>query len=64
VSPRRAGRIVECNVALRDTTLPTKLARLLADKDAARYPPNLIKVDKARSMVRQADALLAEADAR
>lgn len=35
--------------ALGDTTLPTKLRRLLADKDAAHYSPNLI---------------LAEADAR
>lgn len=51
-------------VALRDNTLPTKLRRLLADKDAAHYSPNLITIDKAKSMVRQAAALLAEADAR
>lgn len=50
-------------VALRDTKLPTKLRRLLADKDAAHYSPNLITVDKAKSMVRQAAALLTEADA-
>jgi hypothetical protein len=49
-------------VALRDTTLPTKLQRLLADKDAAHYSPALITIDKARGMVRQAAALLAEAD--
>ena len=51
-------------VPLRDNTLPTKLRRLLADKDAAHYSPNLITVDEAKSMVRQAAALLVEADAR
>jgi hypothetical protein len=51
------------DVALRDATLPTRLRRLLADKDAAHYSPNLIVVDKATGMVRQATALLAEADA-
>ncbi len=50
------------DVALRDTTLPAKLGRLLADKDAAHYSPSLITVDKARTMVRHAAALLAEAD--
>lgn len=50
-------------VALRDTTLPTKLRRLLADKDAAHYSPKLITVEKATGMVRQATALMAEADA-
>ncbi len=49
-------------VALRDTTLPTKLRRLLADKDAAHYSSTLITVEKAKSMVRQAAALLTEAD--
>lgn len=52
------------DVALRDTNLPAKFRRLLADKDAAHYSPNLITVDKAKSMVRQAAALLAEANAR
>jgi hypothetical protein len=51
-------------VALRDTTLATKLRRLLADKDAAHYSPTLITVEKAKAMVRQASALLAEADTR
>ena len=32
------------DVALRDTTLPTKLRRLLADKGAAHYSPTLITV--------------------
>ncbi|HIZ36347.1 MAG TPA: hypothetical protein H9815_11260 [Candidatus Ruania gallistercoris] len=50
-------------VALRDTTLPAKLRRLLADKDAAHYSPNLITIDAAKAMVRQAAALLTEADA-
>jgi hypothetical protein len=50
------------DVALRDATLPTKLRRLLADKDAVHYSVALISVDKARTMVRQAAALLAEAD--
>jgi hypothetical protein len=49
-------------VALRDTTLPAKLRRLLADKDAAHYSSSLITVEKARAMMRQATALLAEAD--
>lgn len=51
-------------VALRDTTLPTKLRRLLADKDAAHYSSTLTTVEKAKTMVRQADALLAEANKR
>jgi hypothetical protein len=50
------------DVALRDATLPAKLRRLLADKDAAHYSPTLISVDKAKTMVRYATALLAEAD--
>ncbi len=50
------------DVALRDPTLPTKLRRLLADKDAAHYSPTLITVDKAKTMTRHAAALLAEAD--
>lgn len=50
-------------VALRDTTLPTKLRRLLADKDAAHYSSTLITVERATTMVRHATALLAEADA-
>ena len=49
-------------VALQDPTLPTKLRRLLADKDAAHYSSSLLTVDKANAMVRQATALLAEAD--
>ena len=50
------------DVTLRDATLPTKLRRLLADKDAAHHSPNLITVEKAKAMVRQAAALLTEAD--
>ena len=49
-------------VALRDTTLPTKLRRLLADKDAAHYSSAPISVEKAKTMVRHATALLNEAD--
>ena len=52
------------DVALREPTLPGKLRRLLADKDAAHYSPALITVEKSKTMVRQAAALLAEADAR
>ena len=52
------------DVALRDPTLPGKLRRLLADKDAAHYSSALITVEKGKTMVRQAAALLAEADAR
>ncbi|MGL5823494.1 MAG: hypothetical protein ACRCYU_01320 [Nocardioides sp.] len=50
-------------VALRDTTLPAKLRRLLADKDAAHYSSTLITIEKATTMVRQAAALVTEADA-
>lgn len=49
-------------VRLRDRSLPAKLGRLLADKDAAHYSPSLITIDKAKTMVRSAAALLAEAD--
>ncbi|BAK33409.1 hypothetical protein MLP_03950 [Microlunatus phosphovorus NM-1] len=51
-------------VALHDHSLPTKLGRLVADKDAVHYSPNLITVDRAKTMVRLATALLAEADRR
>ncbi len=51
------------DVALRDTTLPIKLRRMLADKDAAHYSSTLVTVEKAKTMVRHAAALLAEADA-
>jgi hypothetical protein len=50
------------DVALRDSTLPSKLSRLLAAKDAAHYSPALIAVATARAMVRQADAMLTEAE--
>jgi hypothetical protein len=40
-------------VSLEDKSLPTTLARLLRDKDAAHYSPNLITVPKARAMVRE-----------
>lgn len=49
-------------VALQDNTLPTKLRRLLAEKDTVHYSSALITVEKAKTMVRQADALLTEAD--
>ena len=50
------------DVARRDATLPSKLQRLLADKDAAHYSATLITLEKAKTMVRQAAALLTEAD--
>lgn len=50
------------DVSLIDSTLPAKLRRLLKDKDNAHYSPALITVDKARTMVRQAKALVAEAE--
>ena len=49
-------------VVLHDSTLPTKLRRLLAEKDLVHYPPNLITVASARSMIRNARALLNEAE--
>ena len=51
------------DVALRDTSLPIKLSRLLAEKDAAHYSAALVTVEKAKTMVRHAAGLLAEADA-
>ncbi len=50
------------DVALRDPSLPGKPRRLLAEKDAAHYSPTLVTVDKAKTMVRYAAALLAEAE--
>lgn len=50
-------------VAVRDASLPTNLRRLLVDKDAVHYSPNLVTVECATAMVRQAKALIAEADA-
>lgn len=52
------------DVALSDPTLPAKFRRLLADKDAVHYSSSLITVEKATTMVRQAAALVAEADLR
>lgn len=60
---RQAAELLD-EVAVRDSSLPTKFRRLLADKDAAHYSPSLITIDKATTMVRRAAALLAEADAR
>lgn len=50
------------DVALNDAALPNKLARLLADKDATHYSPNLITIAKARTLVRYAGSLLEEAE--
>lgn len=49
-------------VSLIDASLPTKLRRLLADKDSVHYSPSLVTLEKAKAMVRYATALLAEAD--
>lgn len=49
-------------VALADSTLPAKLRRLLADKDLVHYSPNLVTLPTARSMIRSARLLLAEAE--
>ncbi len=48
--------------ALHDPTLPSKLKRLLEDKNAAHYSPSLVTREKARAMIRQARALLEEAE--
>jgi len=50
------------DVALNDAALPSKLARLLADKDATHYSPNLITIAKAKTLVRYASSLLEEAE--
>jgi hypothetical protein len=49
-------------VSLRDAALPSKMRRLLSEKDAAHYSPNLVTVDTARRLLRYAQALLDEAD--
>lgn len=49
------------SVALGDPSVPAKLNRLLDEKDAAHYSPHLVTPNKARSMVRMAQALVAEA---
>lgn len=51
-------------VAARDSTVPSKLKSLLSNKDEVHYSPRLITVVRAKSMVREANALLAEADLR
>jgi hypothetical protein len=38
------------------------MRRLLSEKDAAHYSPNLVTVDTARRLLRYAQALLDEAD--
>jgi hypothetical protein len=50
------------DVVLHDATLPNKLGRLLADKDATHYSPNLITIAKARTLVRHAASLVEEAE--
>ncbi len=49
-------------VSLADAQLPVKLGRLLADKDAAHYSATLMTVERARRLVRRAEALVTEAE--
>ena len=51
-------------VAVKDKTVPSKLKSLLSTKDEVHYSPRLITVARAKSMVREATALLAEAELR
>lgn len=50
------------DVALDDPALANKLTRLLAEKDAAHYSPNLMTTAKAKMLVRHAAALVTEAE--
>lgn len=50
------------NVHLRDPTVLNKFKRLLSEKNAAQYSPNLVTREKAKTMMRQAAALVAEAE--
>lgn len=50
-------------VRLRDTSLPSRLQRLIAEKDAVHYSPNLVTASSAKGLVRHASALLQEANA-
>jgi hypothetical protein len=57
----QAVKLLEA-VDLEDTSLPGKLRRVLASKDAVHYSPHLVSDTDARKLVRQARALLAAAD--
>lgn len=57
----RAVDLLE-QVSLRDMSLPNKLRRLLSEKDAAHYSPNVVTEKQAADMVRWANALLDEAE--
>ena len=45
-----------------DSSLPAKLRRILASKDSVHYSPHLVSDSAARSLVRQAQALVVAAD--
>ena len=57
----QAVKLLE-SVDLDDTTLPTKLRRILASKDSVHYSPHLISETDARNLVRQARALVVAAE--
>lgn len=57
----QAAALLE-TVDLPDTTLATKLRRVLASKDNAHYSPRLISKTDAQGIVRQASALVEAAE--
>jgi hypothetical protein len=58
------GQAVEllATVSLRDSALPSKLRDLLGSKDEVHYSPRLVTLGRAKTMLREARALLAEAE--
>jgi hypothetical protein len=57
----QAAKLLE-TVSLDDTTLPAKLRRVLASKDAVHYSPQLVTGRDARNLLRQAQALVVAAE--
>jgi hypothetical protein len=57
----QAAKLLE-KVSLDDTTLPAKLRRVLASKDAVHYSPQLVTARDARNLLRQAQALVVAAE--
>ena len=57
----QAVKLLE-KVSLDDTTLPAKLRRVLASKDAVHYSPQLVTARDAQNLLRQAQALVVAAE--
>jgi hypothetical protein len=57
----QAAKLLE-KVSLDDTTLPAKLRRVLASKDAVHYSPQLVTARDARNLLRLAQAMVVAAE--